>query len=84
MARYADCVIRLFAGQCLSAHNKLRALHIDTGSMTWDSQLAAGAKQWALKLAGENGLRHSRGDYGENLYMAWGQTASCAKATLSW
>eukprot|EP00795_Rhopilema_esculentum_P001566 gene1566-16017_t len=69
---------------CLHAHNVLRALHQNTGPMTWDDELARGSKEWAMKLAGENGLRHSRGNYGENLYAAWGQTANCAKATLAW
>lgn len=52
--------------------------------MTWDEGLARDSEQWAMKLARENGLRHSRGNYGENLYAAWGQSASCAKAILSW
>ena len=52
--------------------------------MTWDEGLARDSEQWAMKLARENGLRHSRGSYGENLYAAWGQTASCAQAILSW
>ena len=69
---------------CLYAHNVLRSLHENTGPMVWDDQLAQGAEQWARKLVNERGLRHSRGNYGENLYAAWGQSASCAKATLSW
>jgi len=69
---------------CLSAHNALRALHQDTPPLTWDEGLARDSEQWGIKLARENGLRHSRGNYGENLYAAWGQSASCAKAILSW
>eukprot|EP00795_Rhopilema_esculentum_P001567 gene1567-16018_t len=69
---------------CLHAHNALRALHHETGTLRWDEELARGAEQWAMKLAREGGLRHSRGNYGENLYAAWGQSASCAKATLAW
>ena len=52
--------------------------------MVWDEELARGSEQYARQLASEGGLRHSRGNYGENLYAAWGQSASCAKATLSW
>eukprot|EP00112_Aurelia_sp_Birch-Aquarium-sp1_P022647 Seg6460.2 transcript_id=Seg6460.2/GoldUCD/mRNA.D3Y31 product="Protein PRY1" protein_id=Seg6460.2/GoldUCD/D3Y31 len=69
---------------CLHAHNVLRSLHENTGPMVWDDQLTRGAEEWARKLVNERGLRHSRGNYGENLYAAWGQSASCAKATLSW
>ena len=52
--------------------------------MTWDEGLARESEQWAMQLARENRLRHSRGSYGENLYAAWGQSASCAQAVLSW
>ena len=52
--------------------------------MVWDEDLARGSEQYARQLASEGRLRHSRGNYGENLYAAWGQSASCAKATLSW
>ena len=74
----------LIADLCLHAHNVLRALHQNTGPMVWDEELARGSEQYARQLASEGRLRHSRGNYGENLYAAWGQSASCAKATLSW
>ena len=54
--------------------------------MVWDTELAAGATEWAQKLASEGGLSHSvpEGAYGENLYSSTGAAPNCAKATLAW
>lgn len=46
-----------------------RAWH-QSGPVTWDKTLAAGASQYAQQLARAGcELQHSSGNYGENLYM---------------
>jgi len=75
---------------CLSAHNKLRALHKDTSSFTWDPKLAAESQKWADHLAKLGRLTHDMNSgSGENLF--WSQSFrsaskgdSSAKAALSW
>ncbi len=56
----------------LDAHNAARA-DFGTAPLSWNSDLAEGAKEWALRLARESRLRHSshaeRQHAGENLWM---------------
>ena len=74
----------------MSAHNKLRALHQNTGPLVWDDQLAAKSQQWANHLANLGGLSHDgNANAGENLYgsRSWGtppKGSNSAKAVLSW
>jgi len=54
---------------CLTAHNKVRALHTDTPPLVYDAQLASEAADWALRLTAMGRLQHSADtQYGENLY----------------
>ena len=73
---------------CLTSHNRLRDLNIDTPKLIWDYRLAAAAQAWANHLAAINGFQHddNRGDnVGENIYGATGpKQSSCAEASLSW
>jgi len=73
-------------GACLSAHNRLRALHINTQPLEWDDSLAVQAQQYAEELLRRNqGLVHASGNFGENLYQIHSQTeGTCADASLHW
>lgn len=54
----------------LDSHNQYRRQH-GAPPFKWSSQLASGAEQWAKKLANQNALQHSSGEYGENIaYMS--------------
>ncbi|KAH7018749.1 CAP domain-containing protein, partial [Macrophomina phaseolina] len=59
-------------------HNAKRALHQDTGNLTYDDTLAAGALDHSKKCVFEHSERYltlrSNGDYGENLAMGSGLT----------
>ncbi|GLI71374.1 hypothetical protein VaNZ11_016564 [Volvox africanus] len=55
------------AAAALAEHNKDRALH-GCPALTWNETLAKGAQTWAQGLAATCTLRHSSGNYGENLY----------------
>ena len=58
----------------LYAHNKVRQLHQNTPSMTYNNQLAEKAELWAVRLARDGAGRvHSVGSFrvrgaGENLF----------------
>jgi hypothetical protein len=70
----------------LNAHNAYRAKHCVPG-LTWSSQLAAEAQQWA-DACPSNGFKHSPGawqgenGYGENL--SWGTNQSAQGAVDNW
>ena len=79
----------------LYAHNKVRQLHQNTPSMTYNNELAEKSELWAIELAETPGLGtlvHSSGadrvtGAGENLF--WGASSidfahSLADATYSW
>ena len=79
----------------LYAHNKVRQLHQNTPSMTYNNELAEKSELWAIELAETDGLGtliHSSGTdratgAGENLF--WGSSTidypySLADATYSW
>jgi len=76
----------LLTEQCVEIHNEKRALHKDTPPVVWDDKLAKSAQEWADGLASSGNFQHSRGDYGENLYMHSRKDMEnpCAKATESW
>ena len=75
---------------CLSAHNKLRALHRNTPPFVWDDQLAADSQKWADYLSRRGSLTHDMNSgVGENLYwsQSWRSATkgdSTAKAALAW
>jgi len=70
----------------LNAHNAYRAKHCVPG-LTWSTQLAAEAQQWA-DACPSNGFKHSPGawqgenGYGENL--SWGTNQSAQGAVDNW
>jgi len=70
----------------LNAHNAYRAKHC-VPALTWSSQLAAEAQQWA-DACPANGFKHSPGawqsesGYGENL--SWGTNQSAQGAVDNW
>ncbi|KAG4273313.1 hypothetical protein FPRO04_14569 [Fusarium proliferatum] len=54
--------------EAIDLHNKARR-SVGNGPIYWDTFLAVGAQQWANHIASIGFLQHSKGDYGENLYM---------------
>ncbi|CAH1773066.1 unnamed protein product, partial [Owenia fusiformis] len=62
-----------FEEATLLRNNQLRALHVGTPPMTWDTELADFASKWCEHLAATNTLDHSNwrvrpDEAGENLY----------------
>ena len=68
-----------FSNAALAAHNKFRALHVNTPSLSLNTTLRSVAQAYSLNIAQKLSLVHSGNGYGENLYYA-GNTAlqSCA------
>lgn len=68
-----------------AAHNRARA-ELGVPALTWSSELAAVAEDWARRLAADGcGLQHrSDGRYGENLYAVYGTSASPQEVVDSW
>jgi len=68
----------------VAAHNGYRSMHC-APALTWSTQLAASAQQWANACTsnGQGGFKHDdkRGQVGENLY--WG-TRTTAKNAVDW
>ena len=54
---------------CLTAHNKVRELHSNTGALEYDRDLARGAADWARQLAETDTFQHSNTGLGENLFF---------------
>ena len=50
----------------------MRRLHQNTPDVVWDASLAAGAQKWADYLVQSGSFKHSKGNYGENLYWSQG------------
>ncbi|CAI4046507.1 hypothetical protein SUVZ_11G2250 [Saccharomyces uvarum] len=65
-----------FATSMVNEHNTKRALHKDTGSLTWSDTLATYAQNYADSYDCSGTLTHSGGAYGENLALGYGTTAS--------
>jgi uncharacterized protein YkwD len=71
------------AQQALDYHNKVRK-DVGTKPLTWSTELAAYAQEWADKLARNNcAFEHRTGEnrvksYGENIF--WGSSASAYNA----
>ncbi|CAL9731715.1 protein Pry1p [Monosporozyma unispora] len=60
------------ASVLLNAHNNKRALHQNTPSLTWSSELEAYAQNYANGYDCSGNLIHSGGPYGENLALGYG------------
>lgn len=56
----------------LATHNTKRALHKDTGSLTWSTELENYAQNYADSYDCSGTLTHSGGPYGENLALGYG------------
>ena len=79
---------------CLSIHNKKRALHQDTDPLTYDTSIQASAQAYADEMARTGNFKHdpNRGNVGENLYYAGKSREftdeeikkSCTDATIAW
>lgn len=76
---------------CLVAHNVLRARHLNTNNLVWNTTLYERAKAHAINLANTNTLLHSdlsNVDIGENLAFLGGidhnLTDVCNKTTKLW
>lgn len=65
-----------FSTSMVNEHNAKRALHKDTGSLTWSDTLAAYAQNYADSYDCSGNLVHSGGPYGENLAAGYGTTGS--------
>lgn len=63
-----------FQKQCLDAHNAYRAQH-GAPPLKWSAKLASDSGKWAKEIAKSRTLKHSSGDYGENLGMAAGNVS---------
>ena len=75
----------------LRVHNRKRAKHENTGPLTLNDTLNAAAQTYADHLFANTLFEHSpaaqNGDYGENLYWAWGSPSLEFKggaASRSW
>ena len=77
-----------FTDMCLTSHNRLRNLHINTPELTWDYGLAAAAQRWADRLAAMRRMTHdtTRGNnVGESIYkITKSGQVSCAEAVMFW
>ncbi|EJS42925.1 pry2p [Saccharomyces arboricola H-6] len=65
-----------FSTSMVNEHNTKRALHKDTGSLTWSDTLATYAQNYANSYDCSGNLVHSGGEYGENLALGYGTTGS--------
>lgn len=64
------------ASTFLNAHNAKRALHQNTGSLTWSTELESYAQNYADQYDCSGNLVHSGGPYGENLALGYGLSGS--------
>jgi len=72
--------------ESLNLINGIRA-EVKNPPLDWDCSLAEGSQKWAEELAKLGYLKHSEGNYGENLYMYYsstGNTPPLSEAIKSW
>ncbi|HLI84021.1 MAG TPA: CAP domain-containing protein [Bryobacteraceae bacterium] len=70
--------------QMLAAHNAIRK-RVGVPSLTWSTELAAGAQQWADTLLRNGNFQHqSRNPYGENLFEITGAAATPVEVVNDW
>uniref|UniRef100_A0A0D9WQG3 SCP domain-containing protein n=1 Tax=Leersia perrieri TaxID=77586 RepID=A0A0D9WQG3_9ORYZ len=69
----------------LQPHNEARA-EVGVAKLSWDSALAAYARNYAKKRSSDCALKHSGGPYGENIYRgsAGGRRWTAADAVARW
>ncbi|KAJ8769063.1 hypothetical protein K2173_024059 [Erythroxylum novogranatense] len=65
----------------VQAHNAARA-QVGVGPVIWDDTVAAYAQDYANKRAGDCGLVHSGGPYGENIAMSGGDLSGTEAVKL--
>jgi len=92
LSRKLSCVWVLFAvftlvtadwrDDGLKAHNDLRARH-GVPALKLDQELNDFAQQYAEKLASRDTMVHSKGKYGENLYMSGGSKPSKSESATA-
>lgn len=76
-----------FEAEFLQAHNAYRKHH-GAPPLTINKNLCRSSQEWAKHLLSIRTLKHSNGDYGENVYYAWSSanknlTGQSLVATLS-
>jgi len=69
--------------QFLSPHNDARA-QVGVEALVWDDTVAAYAQNYANQRIGDCALKHSGGQYGENLFKGIGITDPIGSAVKSW
>jgi pathogenesis-related protein 1 len=78
------CTAQNSAQDFVNPHNSARAA-VGVGAVSWDENVAAFARSWVAKLAGDCRLVHSSGSgYGENLFGGSGADFTAADAVSSW
>lgn len=75
-AAKSDSNLSDFASTMLNEHNKKRALHKDTSALSWSSELASYAQNYADNFDCSGNLVHSGGPYGENLALGYDATGA--------
>lgn len=70
-AAKSDSSLSDFANTILKEHNIKRALQEDTSALTWSSELATYAQNYADSYDCSGTLTHSGGPYGENLALGY-------------
>lgn len=69
--------------ELLDAHNRYRA-EVDVPPLAWSAEIAASAQAWADEQAATGRWEHSRGRYGENLWMGTAGAFSQTQMVQSW
>ncbi len=68
-----ECVVvntnAVDSGALITEHNRWRS-KVGVQNLKWSDKLAQSARKYAEELASDCTHEHSKGDYGENLYMA--------------
>lgn len=74
-----DSSLGSFENECLQAHNSKRALH-SAPNLSWSSELATYAQNYANQYTCNGGLVHSGGPYGENLALGYSSPSAAVQA----
>lgn len=69
--------------ELLDAHNRYRA-EVGVPPLAWSAEIAASAQAWADEQAATGRWQHSRGRYGENLWMGTAGAFSQTQMVQSW
>ncbi|KAJ9689550.1 hypothetical protein PVL29_014970 [Vitis rotundifolia] len=71
------------ANQFLAPHNAARTA-VGMRRLVWDSKLARYAEWYANQRRGDCALKHSNGQYGENIFWGSGSGWTPAQAVAAW